>query len=186
MGRKPRFGDLNSNLNSIYSGAADFGKGMAYIKAILGTIAGTFLIIFGFFVRKKANVYSKQVNYTVKSVEKIISKSGDGKPLTNPGDAKPITYYKLTGTVVECSNNIITVNYPSEVAVGQVVKVWMRDNCIGSDAVATSISNQTIGYVMMGIGFAIILFSMISIYIVRRYKMAAAAHGVGSVFDILS
>ena len=152
---------------------------MAYIKGIIGSIAGIFLIIFGVVISRKKNVYTKQVNFTVKTVEKITGKVNTG--------GKPVVDYKLTGSVVECSNNIITItNYSKEVVVGQVISVWMRENCIGSDAVETTVSNQTAGYVMIGVGVAIILFTIITIYFVRKYKFAAAAHGANDILNIFN
>jgi hypothetical protein len=174
MPTKRRFGDTAS---TIYSEAASIGKGFAYLKAIMGCIFSIVLIAGGFFVRKQKNVYTTQVSLIVSSVQRITV--GTNK------DGTPIIDYKVSGTVKDCSANIITIqNYKTDVSPGQIVIAWMRPGCIGSDAVQTPTNYKMIGNVMIGIGVIIILIALVSIYFVGKYKGVAAVHGATSVLGM--
>jgi len=182
--RKRRFGDniqqpKSSSSNEFYDSAASVGKGFAYIKAVVGGIIALALIFGGFKVRKTVNYYTEQVQLTVKEVKQIIS--------GNDKNGQPIIDYNLTGTVPNCGTDLITVrNYRENISVGQVITVWMRKNCVGPDAVMSPTNYKTIGNVMIGIGFIIILLVALNIYFIRKYKAYAAVHGAGSMLGMVS
>jgi len=175
MQRKRKFGNTASD---IYSGAAEVGKGFAYLKATMGFIFAIILIVGGFMVRKQKNVYTQQVNLKVTDVQRMVI--GTNK------DGTSIIDYKVSGTVQECpSGNLVTVaNYKNPVGPGQTINIWMRPGCLGSDGIQTPTNYKMIGNVMIGIGIIIILFAVVSVYFVGKYKGVAAVHGASSVLGM--
>jgi len=178
MKRGARFGDFNSIAGGAYSGAADVGVGFAYFKGVIAVIVAVVLIIFGFVQSGVPDVYTEKVKFKVETVTQI--------QIGNNSDNTPIYNYTLTGKVDKCNNDVITVNsYPYNVNKGQLLTdIYMRPNCVGPDGVQTPISNKTMSRWMLGIGFAIIIFTVINIYFVRKFKGVAAVQGVGNIMGL--
>ena len=178
MKRYPRFGDFNSIAGGAYSGAADIGKGFAYFNGVIFVIIAILLIIFGFIQGGQPDIYTNQVNFTVTEIT--------SNKIGSDSNKKPIYDYTLVGTVDGCGADLVNVHsYPDKVNIGQkLTNIYMRPNCVGPEGVKNPVSNKTTSRWMIGIGFALILFTIINIYFVNKFKGVAALQGVGNIFSL--
>jgi hypothetical protein len=176
MKRRSRFGaDFNSIAGGAYSGAADIGKGFAYLYAVIFIIISIALLIYGISIRNQPDVFTENVQFTVTSVTKTQIGNNNGTAVYD---------YYLTGTVPTCGDVTVT-SYPYPVSAGQILKdIYMKPNCGSVEGVRNPISNKTMSNGVIGVAFILILFSLINVFFVSKFKGVAAVQGAGNILSL--
>jgi len=174
---KPSLGE------EIYSDASSFGKIWSLIGAVIGTIIGLGLFIFGlvFFFRKKTN--RDEVLASVSSI------NGGGTERCEKISDNPVNYsclltfnynykgnaynldYNYNGANIyykgQKTNIYVNVNHPTDILLGKEAPSWT-------------------GLIFAIVGIIIIAGGWFWYWMSRRYKFLAAAQGVGGAYNIIS
>ena len=181
--RKPScFGafDFSKLANDAYSGTADFGKFYAKLLSIFCFVIAVIVILLGIYFLKQPPMYPVSVQFTIQTVTHTTVTNytivnGVQTPYTQ-------TFYNLTGTVPSCGKNIIILNkYSSYVIPGQTINAYMQENCANNIASEYSGSNTWLGWILIVIGVGIIVFNVVRILFVNKFKGVAALQGVAGV-----
>ena len=165
----------------MYSGTAEFGRIMAIIGAVVATLIGIGLIIFGGILTTHKTQFSASVQGTVIDSSMCVPTNNDDGSITetcmvaahyNVGSqCKPCMIAGTVTSSVPYTSGFITVYYdPSD---PKQASLNSDDSTVG-------------GWVMIAIGIVMIIFSWLWVWITRKYKIAAAVGGVTSGLDILS
>jgi len=170
--KRTKFG-INSDL---YNGAAEIGRGMAYMRATFMLLISILLIIAGIYFLRKKEIYTQQTTLTVSSVDDLTKTFVKGKEVIS---------CVVKGNVPDCKEIITVSGYNKVVKPGDTIQVWTKPNCLNLDAVANRTSFKNIGWVMIGIAVILIIITIVNIYFVRKHKGIAAAEGVGSVSSMI-
>ena len=155
---------------SIYSGAAAFGVFTSFIGMIVALVCGVGLIIWGIFVFQKKNETSAQTQARVTDV-------------ACQNDASRVCDI-LISYVVQEQTYQHHLQLPSIYFVGEEMPVFY--NPANPHQVSGAAPNYKVGGgAMMAFGLVIAALGLLQFYIVRRFKFAAAASGLGDAFRLL-
>ena len=179
MKKKVHFGD-NTVFNDLYSGSASLGRDYAKIVSIFSFVAAAILVIFGIYFIRKPNTYSLKVNFTVTKVTPITQTVYDA----NVGKDVPKIVYNLEGTVTECGTNVVKLEYSSKVNVGNILQVYIEPRCNANIAVQNADNNTMLGWVLIIIAIVIVVFTLIRLFFVNKYKGVAAIQGAAGAKNI--
>jgi hypothetical protein len=180
---KNHFG-YNNVANDIYSGTAEFGKDYARIVAVFSFIIAIFMFILGIYLIRRDPTFPIAVQFTVKSVTPVIVTENVTE--NNVSVPKFVTTYNLIGTVPSCgSNNIILNGYKQSISQGTTITAYMHPNCAENIASETPDDTRAVGWVIIVICVLVIIFNILRLYFVDKYKGMAAAQGAlgaGNIF----
>jgi len=177
MKKKVHFGaDV---FNDIYSGSASLGRDYAKIVSIFSFVVAAVLIALGIYFMGKKSVYSLKVNYTVTKITPFVKQqTGHDNNQIN------ITAYNLEGTVTECGNNKVKLEYSKKTNVGDILQVFIEPKCETNTAYENSDNNFMLGLIIILIAIGIIVFTLIKLFFVNKYKGVAAVQGVAGAKNI--
>jgi hypothetical protein len=161
---------------TLYDGAAVFGRVMALVSLIIGSVIGIILIVVGFYLIFKKNKYTGSVLATVKTASCTV---GSGK--------EPVINCNL-GVEYVVAGKTLTANI---VTIGKIYQVGEKipiryDEANPSDVSMNIIGTGLMGGILIVIGFFVILMVSLYYYFVTKYKFAAATSGIGVGVDIIS
>jgi hypothetical protein len=178
MQGKVKFGDFNSLAENVYSGTADFGKMYAKIVSAFSFIIAIVLFVTGIYFIRRPPTFPVAVKFTISTVTPTTvtnfnyDKNGKSTPYTS-------TVYNLLGTVPSCGTNVITLNnYTNYVTSGQTITAYMHPDCDKFIASQDSDSTEVIGWVLVAIAIGIVIFTILRLFLVGRFKGIAALQGV--------
>jgi len=157
--------------NGLYEGAAEFGRGYTYLTAIFASIICIIVIGIGIHLIRRTPVYTQKVTFTVTSSYPVTTTN------TNNGTTTTNVVYDLTGTVSGCSDQIILNNYPTNISVGAQITAYTQVGCKNGDALVSPDNYSKIGWICIGVSLLVIIFTLINIFFVRRFKAVAAVEG---------
>jgi hypothetical protein len=172
--------------DEIYSGAASFGKLRAIIGVIFGTIISIGLIIGGILA------IIHKIKFTSKTTGISIDSKGQPVPVntcsSNNDKDNNITYqcnFKVEYTIgsdkyYKTFNTSKNTNYS-----GQTNIVIYYDKKDPSNVALDQDDYHIIGYFLLGIGIFTLLASWIGLWIVYKYKFAAAASGAAGAIQMV-
>jgi len=171
---KKGFGD------EVYDDTAGFGKIMAYIGAITATIVGVIMIVAGIIL-----IIHKTKRTA--SVDAIIPQKG-ASCFKDTNDAD--NYNCIVNVNSSIGSSIIKtdgpINYAELTALDKMnVKIFYDPNN-PSDVGLTSDNSHVLGWVLLVIAIFMIIGSWLWVWITRKYKMAAAAGGASTIFDMFT
>jgi len=185
MKKRARFGDLNSLASSAYTGTATFGKDYAVIIGSLQILLGIIILCVGIYLIRRKPLYAIPIQFTV--LTNSGPKTSTTNTVVNGVDTPQVTTtYDLVGTTPECKGNVVLNGYPNNAVVGSVVTAYIKENCADNIASPSSDSTAVIGWIVLGVGILLILWNIIRIFFVKKYKGVAAAQGVAGGKNILS
>ena len=190
--------------SEIYSGAASFGKLRAVFGVIFGTLIGLGLIIGGIFaIAHKTKRTSMVTGYPIDrtTYQKLpIIPPGSCSRIINNKQSSYSCDFMLQYTIKEDDPtkepskmlpiSSRTYTHPFQVTsnkdYGNLNSVPLYyDPKKPGDASLTKDDFHTAGGLMVGGGALILIFSWISLWIVLRYKFAAAASGVVGAYEMM-
>jgi hypothetical protein len=169
-----------STSSQLYTGSAEFGKFMALIGAIIGTVISIGLIIGGIFII----IYAKKLRSVEGSIladSKCTSTAPDKNGNITTTCVAPVKY-TIDGTLYDDSNKKVSsgnITYK----LGNSVTVWYNPTN-PSEPILNPVTSA-IGWVLIVIGIVIIFFYWLWVFITRKYKFAAAASGVSQGVGML-
>jgi len=186
MRKRSCFGafDFSKLANDTYSGTADFGKFYAKIVSIFSFVIAVIIILLGIYFLRQPATYPVKVQFTIKTVTPTAvttytTVNGVQTPYTQ-------TFYNLTGTVASCGTNVIILNnYSSYVIAGQTINAYMQENCGDNIASQYSGTSTWLGWIFIIIGILIIIYNIVRILFVKKFKGVAALQGIAGGKNIL-
>lgn len=168
-----RGGDIGT---TIYDGAAEYGRFMAWVGLIIGMFISAALAVIGLWLLLSKEKYSQITTATVKEAEckTVIS---DKSMITN-------CLLKITYTV---DSKLYEKTYGAQgrnYFVGETFTI--RYNPENPDDYSTNIGRRWIGWILIGVGLVVAGLSLFSWWIAMKFQFAAAATGVGSAYGIIT
>lgn len=161
--------------NTLYDGAADFGKFMALVSMVIGMIISAILIVIAIYLLLKHDKHSVSVKATVtdaKCTRVTIDKSVRNDCILTinytAGESKISKEYNTIGKYYT-PGDTISIRYDPDNPTD--FTTWPR--------------SKTIGWIMLVIGIVLAITSWVYWWVVNRFKFAAAASGVGTAWDII-
>jgi len=180
--KKVSFGD-NSIFSNVYSGTADFGKTYAYIISAFAFVISVIAIIIGILLIKRKPVYTTKVEFIVTKV--VAGTETERTPQGEGTVERTKTIYNLEGTVPMCGQRIFTLeSYPTYVDVGQSITAWIKQACSSNEAHVSSDETRGIGWGIIIIAIIAIIFNILRLFLVRKYKGVAAVQGVSGASNL--
>ena len=180
MVRKTKFGEIKFDVDKVYAdakgfgsnayeGSAEFGKVTTYIMSAFFIFISVLLVYFGIKLWVKPNKYSKETVLVVTDY-------------TSSGSSGMGYYYNVKGKTKECGDKSVNViDYsPSTPVVGSSIKVYMDPKSDCGDVSLVKFNNGLVGKIMVGIGLILLIFIIINLYLVRRFKGYAALQGAST------
>ena len=164
--------------DDLYDGAASFGRFMATVWLVIGTLIGLVLLGISLYLLLTPPKYSEEATAKVKEVKCDRVPSGDSRGMLNDCIMK-IEYTVDDKPIVKDYNSKGSKYYTT----GDNIKI--RYNPDNPEDFTTAISRKTVGWILLGIGAFIMILSWVSWWIVNQFKFAAAATGVGSAYDMV-
>jgi hypothetical protein len=164
--------------DDLYDGAATFGRFMATVWLVIGTIIGLVLLGISLYLLLTPPKYSEHT--TAKVIEAKCDRvpTGDSRGMVNDCLLK-IEYTVDDKHIVKDYNSKSSTYY----SVGSELKI--RYNPDNPEDFTTAISRKVVGWILLAIGLVIMVISWVSWWIVTSFKFAAAATGVGSAYDMV-
>jgi hypothetical protein len=183
MARKRNFGEIKFDIDKVYAdakglggnvyeGSAELGKVVTYFASVIFFIIGILLVYYGIKFWRTPNKYTKSTVLIVTDY-------------TSSGSSGQAGFYSVKGKTKECGDkNVNIINYVTTSAptIGSTINVYMDPNTECGDVSLTLSINGIAGKIMVSIGIILILFIVVNLYLVRRFKGYAALQGasVGS------
>ena len=148
--------------NAVYGGLATYGKINVIIGSIISAIIVFALLIIGIKLVFKKNTQTKLIEGTVSNVA------------TRQSGSATYTTYTINYPV---DNKQYAIQGSGNASNGQIINV-LYDPSNPSDArSASSMSNHTLGSILIGVGLIVALLTGLSLYFTLKYKEFAAIEG---------
>lgn len=164
----------------LYSGAAAYGKFQAGLGLVLGTIIGIIMVIVGISLANRAVSLTGKSEAILSDVvcNQIGTRSNDSKNVENVYDCQFNIKYKVND--IEYTKHILTHNSVQHYNSESLTIYYNPDH--PDDAQLNSDDTYALGYVLVAGGIVLVLGSWLWFYIATRFKFAAAAGAVRSIF----
>jgi len=181
--------------DDIYDQSAAFGRFMALIGLIIGSLIGGGMIIGGVYLLATDSKYDADTTATIHKVqcggnisESSCTNSGSGRhnntsstsncQTKNVKDCNMTIGYSVNNKEYKSNvqERVDATVFPEE---GSTRKVYYNSK----DPTQVSqgrFPRKVVGWILLGIGILVVAGAAISFYITRRFKFAAAASGVGT------
>ena len=168
-----RGGDNTQLMNDAYDATASVGRIMSWVNLLVGIFIGIIFITIGIVVlRNKSQTYNGKTNAKITKVECTGSGKNSSCTLTVKYDVNGKSY----------SVNILKDGVYN---VDQTISI--KYNLSNPQDITTeTVSNTTIGWILIGLGLIIIIGVSVWTYVVQKNKTVAAASGVGNIVGIAS
>lgn len=161
----------------IYEGAAQFGRFSAWVTLVFGNIVGAVLLGVGFFLLFSKATYSKEVVATIKDAKCERLKDETNARVNN--DCILQLQYTVNKQVYTAQIQTTSGKYYSN---GGTLNI--KYNPENPTDVTTAPKRKTIGWILVGVGILFVISSWVTWWIVRKFKFAAAADGVGTAYQM--
>jgi uncharacterized membrane protein len=158
----------------IYDGTAALGRFTGFLSFIFGTIIAIFLVCIGVWLLFRKDKYTGVTTGVVTAAKCESSAKSTDCNLTveYTVDSKKLTISSFTsGKKTYKNGDTLSVRY---------------DPANPTDASTNTLSSRTVGFILIGVGILIALFSFVYYYMVSNYKIAAAAAGVHTVYEVVT
>lgn len=162
--------------DALYSGAAAVGRIAAIINAIMMSIVGLVLVIAGIVCISEKEVYTEPATATLEQ--------RGGNITTNNGTSNiwTVSYQDRQGQT-HTTQLLISAYTQQSYSVGQIVFIQYNPTNY-SDIRLKSLSNTTIGIILILVALVLVSASWLWVYLTRRSKFAAAAGGVDAALGL--
>lgn len=158
----------------IYSGAADFGRFMVSVSALVAIIVAVIMAVVGVFLLFQRNVHSATTTGTIASV--------NCKPLVaGLNRCELLVNYLVNGEMQQLQQELETSE--NLVQGGQLDVFYDPDR--PEDAVVSTLTPRQMALrLLIGAG-VLFLIAVVSVWLTRRYKFLAATAGVGEAVGLV-
>jgi hypothetical protein len=160
--------------STLYGGAAEFGRIMSDISAIVTTIIFMILLIIGIQLVRHKKTRTSSTTATVHTVQ-TCAQFTDNSEKTVSYDCSLVVQYTV-GTK-KYTNVDLTISGPIKYAVGDSITVYY-DPADPSKIFTSKDEENIIGWILIGVGLVLLVSSWGWYWISHRYKFAAAVGGV--------
>lgn len=161
----------------LYDSTADFGVFMALVGLIGASITGFVMICIALYLIFNNGTHSKQTEAKVIESKCDIYKNSKNK---THKDCNNTVKYNINNEEYE---NIISTN--KVFANNSTVQI-VYDPKNPNDSLIKTGMRRTFAYILIGLAVIIVIAAVIRYYIVKTYKVAAAATGVGEAASIVA
>ena len=167
MKKKSNFGN---GWNTVYSGTAEFGKDYTIVQTVIACIFSFFILLLGI------TLTFRKPEYTLPSTM-VMNKS------TGPDQ---VGSYSNSGTIKsgQCAGNILNVTGSgmNQFSQGQTEQVFLKPGSC-DDAELHEDNTKWLGILFIIVSLIILVFSLIKLFFVKKYKGVAATAGVFDFFN---
>jgi hypothetical protein len=179
---------MSDTINTIYTGASDFGQWTALLSAFLATLIGLLAIGVGIYLLVEDSLRTQKVQGTVESVTCSGTTSSTTSSSTSSGSCLIDVRYVVQRKTF---TRKFAVDNPTTLQKGSTVTLFVdpkdpQDNVVLDIGNANNNAASIAGGVLIGVGLLILIVGWIVYYLTRRYKFFAAAEGVGEAANIIS
>jgi len=170
----------------IYSGAAAYGQFNAFIGLIFGFIIGVILISIGTYLIVTNKGHYQSVNGVILNDPSPPScTAGSTTPNTPPSYSCDIWVQYVINNQTE-KKRLMSTNNNSPLVAGNSVTLYY-DPSNPNDTLTTNnptdLKILAWGFIVFGI--ILMIGSVISFYVTRKYKFAAAAQGIAGAYNLI-
>jgi len=166
----------SSSLGSeIYNDTADFGKLWVLISAIIGSIIAIVMIIIGIYILASKNNNTK-ISATITKI------NNDATGICDTKDLNCTITVSYIYNNIEQTKNISKPNSVQVYKVGDTIDVYVNNN--GSVSGDQNTPPKIMGGVLIIIALIILASSWFWYWASKKYKVVAAAQGIGGVLNI--
>lgn len=169
---------MNNIGNQIYTGAAEYGKVMAIIKAAIAIVIGTIFIAVGIFLAVRKTNRTSFVSGTIINIPTCVE-NGTNKSIN--WNCNIIIQYVINGKTYKTPLN---TNGNIHYLTGQTVDLYYDPNNITDIDMGTD-NTHVIGYFIIVIAAITMIISIIWAYLATRYKSIAAVEGAYDAIDMV-
>ena len=164
----------------IYSDTASFGRIMAIVGAVIATIIGIGMIIGGIIALHHITSLTAQIQ------GEVINKNFS--PCSATAENNIVKYncilnVKYTVNGKDYTQTLTTTNSNLNYNTGDSILIYY-DPKNPSNSGLTSDTTKTLGYILLIAAPFVILLPWVWVYITKKSKIAAAAGGVATIFDM--
>lgn len=165
--------------DDIYTGVSTFGRVVADVRAVVGTIFGLLLIILGIYLIIKKS-------HRTKTIQGIITNS-DCQEIIKDNSI----YFNCNLTVNYIINGVLqtktfTLSDSSvKYIISNKITLWYDPNNISNIELASD-NLHSLGIGILIFGIFIIVFSILWAYLANKYKPVAAAEGIFDGINLIS
>jgi hypothetical protein len=175
-----------NNIGSeIYSGASEFGKLRAIIGVVLGTLFGVIFIIGGIALIMQKVKLSGKVQGTI-----VKNNKTDALKCYEHTDQQQNVMFKCVNVTIdyEVENKTYTladqtIDGGNNYKIGDKIDIYYNPSNPEKGQLKSD-NFHMIGWVGLIIGILLLIGAWFQLWVVRKYKFAAAAEGVGGAIDI--
>lgn len=163
----------------VYSGAAEFGRIRAAISFVLGVIVGTIFIIVGVvLIKKKVKLTGKAQGTVTNYPSCTLHQDDQDQPLFKCVDVN-IKY------TVEGKDYNITVQTDSNMKYSKnsTMNIYFNPSNPGNGQLLSD-DMHVLGWIGLVLGIILVIGSSVQLWLSRKYKVVAAAQGVGGAIEI--
>jgi hypothetical protein len=165
--------------DDLYDGAATFGRFMATVWLVIGTIIGLVLLGISLYLLLTPPKYSEHTTAKVIEAKCDRVSTGDSRGSANNCNMK-IEYTVDDKKIVQDHSVFQSSTYYS---VGSELKI--RYNPDNPEDFTTAVSRKTVGWILLAIGLVVMVISWVSWWIVTSFKFASASMGAATAYDMV-
>jgi hypothetical protein len=178
--------------DDVYDASATFGKFMAWFGLIVSVIISLILLGIGSFLLISKSKYSSETQAVITKsdcrryddTQCFTSSNGQQSCQTRPTSECAFDYtYRVNQQEIQKTNQIVRGDRSIEKQAGETVPVWYDPNN-PQDSTLSRTPRTMIAWILIAIAIILLLGSIFTWYITQRFKIAAAAHGIGSAAGI--
>jgi hypothetical protein len=163
---------MSSMFSEIYNDTASFGKFMAIISAILATVIGIVLIVAGVAEIRHVPIYTQVVNATIVNSPSCTSQ-------VNGNLYSCMLTLKYTVNNVVYTSNLTTESSQPYMQNGSIQIYYNPKN---PHQISQGSDNPKFGWWIIGLAVIIISVAWLMVWMVYKYKFAAAGSAVYAIF----
>ena len=157
----------------IYSTAIEAEKAKSIFNAVIGTIVGLCLLSVAIYLITKKDSLTAETDATITSSTCNVVTSGQNYTY----NCTMVVSYTINGNTY--TQSLIT-NSSTQYVNGTTIRIKYNPSN-PSEIAVKSLSNSTIGFILIGVALCIVIGSWVMMYLTRKYEGVAALSAISDV-----
>lgn len=178
--------------SEFYSGASSFGRGYAFVSAVIVTIISLLMIAGGIYFfylsTQESSVLGKVSSVGGSGSTEVCSASQTTKQgvVTEYQCPNVVATYTVAGTSYTSAPPMNMASSSSSISIGDSVYVKYQDSdpSVVESLSQAKISYKTWAYILIGFALVFLIFTWLNVWLTRKYKAYAAISGAADAFNV--